>query len=73
MLIALVGGPAAGFAYKTRAQRTEYLEFRLISSEEKAGSTLKVRAHRDELIAMELELSKTLKLASDGKLLSSPI
>ena len=73
LLIALVGGPAAGFAYKKRAQRTEYLEFRLISSEEKVGSTLKVRAHRDELIAMELELSKTLKLASDGKLLSSPI
>ena len=26
-----------------------------------------------ELIAMELELSKTLSLASDGELLSSPI
>jgi hypothetical protein len=32
-----------------------------------------VRAHRDELIALELELAEPLQLASDGALLSSPI
>ncbi|MFL0725692.1 MAG: cofactor assembly of complex C subunit B, partial [Prochlorococcus sp.] len=37
------------------------------------GSTVRLRAHRDELIAMESELSKRLELASDGSLLSSPI
>jgi len=34
---------------------------------------LRIRAHRDELIAMELELAKRLNLNSDGSLLSSPI
>ena len=38
-----------------------------------SGSTLRLRAHRDELIAIELELSESLELSSDGSLLSSPI
>jgi hypothetical protein len=37
------------------------------------GSTLRLRAHRDELIAIERELGPGLQLASDGSLLSSPI
>ena len=37
------------------------------------GSTLRLRAHRDELIAIERELGPALQLASDGSLLSSPI
>jgi hypothetical protein len=45
----------------------------LISGAEGGGSALKVRAHRDELIALELELAEPLQLASDGALLSSPI
>jgi hypothetical protein len=45
----------------------------LISGAEGGGSTLKLRAHRDELIALELELAEPLQLASDGALLSSPI
>jgi len=40
---------------------------------EGAGSTLRLRAHRDELIALEKELGPSLGLASDGRLLSSPI
>ena len=44
-----------------------------MTANEREGSTLRVRAHRDELIAMELELAKKLQLASDGSLLSSPI
>jgi hypothetical protein len=34
---------------------------------------LRLRAHRDELIAIELELAESLQLASDGSLLTSPI
>jgi hypothetical protein len=34
---------------------------------------LRLRAHRDELIAMEVDLGPRLQLASDGSLLHSPI
>ena len=73
LILALVGGPAAGFIYRLRAARMESLELRLISSAESDESILRIRAHRDELIAMELELAKSLDLASDGSLLSSPV
>ena len=53
--------------------RIEDLELRLLNNPPKGGSALRVRAHRDELIAMELELAESLQLASDGSLLSSPI
>ncbi len=72
-LLVLLGGPAAGFIYRRRAARIESFELRLISSADTEQSTLRIRAHRDELIAMELELAKSLQLASDGSLLSSPI
>ena len=49
------------------------LELRLLNSPDSPGSTLRLRAHRDELIAMERELGPRLQLASDGALLSSPI
>ena len=45
----------------------------VMSSDETEKSVLRIRAHRDELIAMELELANSLQLASDGSLLSSPI
>ncbi len=73
LLLALLGGPLAGFVYRRRAARIETLELRLISSAQVNGSTLRLRAHRDELIAMEQELAKSLQLSSDGSLLSSPI
>ena len=66
-------GPVAGLIYSRRAARIEDLELRLLNNPPKGGSALRVRAHRDELIAMELELAESLQLASDGSLLSSPI
>ena len=73
LLLAIFGGPLAGFVYQRRAARIESLELRLLSSGESQNSILRIRAHRDELIAMELELSQSLNLSTDGKLLSSPI
>ncbi len=72
LLLALLG-PLAGVVYRQRAARQELVELRLISPDDAAGSSLRLRAHRDELIALELELGPRLQLASDGGLLSSPI
>ena len=73
LVLSAVAAPAAGLIYKERASRMELLEFRLLNETLKGGTHLKIKAHRDEIIAIELELSKSLKLASDGSLLSSPI
>ncbi len=73
LLLAIIGAPTAGLIYRKRAARIESVELRLMSNSDSEGSNLRLRAHRDELIAMELELSKNLQLASDGSLLSSPI
>ncbi len=73
LLLIVLGGPMAGFVYRRRSAREEFLEIRLVSFDDNQGSILRVRAHRDELISMELELSKSLDLVSDGSLLSSPI
>jgi len=72
-LLIVVFGPLAGLIYKRRANREEIVELRLISDADSKKSILRVRAHRDELIAMELELANRLDLSSDGSLLSSPI
>jgi hypothetical protein len=73
LLLALLG-PGAGWLYRRRAERAETLELRLIeSTAAMGGSSVRLRAHRDELIALELELGAELGLASDGALLSSPI
>ncbi len=72
LLLALLG-PGAGLLYSRRAERAEILELRLIDDPAQSGSTLRLRAHRDELIAIETELGQSLQLASDGRLLSSPI
>jgi hypothetical protein len=73
LLLGLLG-PAAGVIYQRRAARAESLELRLMSDDgPDGGSTLRLRAHRDELIAMEVDLGPRLQLASDGALLSSPI
>ncbi len=66
-------GPLAGRLYWRRASRREILELRLMEDSTSGGSTVRLRAHRDELIAMETELGPALGLASDGRLLSSPI
>ena len=66
-------GPMAGALYPRRAARPEALELQLLPPPEGEGSAIRLRAHRDELIAIELELAETLELASDGSLLSSPV
>ncbi|KGG14650.1 MULTISPECIES: cofactor assembly of complex C subunit B [unclassified Prochlorococcus] len=66
-------GPCAGLFYKTRSTRIESFEIRLVSAVSDTGTLLRVRAHRDELIAIDLELSKKLKLISDKSLTASPI
>jgi len=66
-------GPLAGLIYTRRAKRVEAIQIRLIEPETGEGSTLRLRAHRDELIALELALADPLELASDGALLTSPI
>ena len=53
--------------------RQEEMELQLISDDGAPSSRLRLRAHRDELIALELELAPRLQLSSDGSLLSSPI
>ena len=62
LLLVILGGPLAGYVYRKRAERLENLEMRLISANEKSGCNLKLRAHRDELIALELDLAKNLNL-----------
>ncbi len=66
-------GPCAGLFYRARSSRQESFEMRLISSFNDTETLLRIRAHRDELIAIDVELSKSLKLDSDNSLTSSPI
>jgi hypothetical protein len=72
-LLLVLLGPMAGLLYRRRAQRQESLELRLLPPQGFVPTTLRLRAHRDELIAIEQELGRPLNLQSDGALLSSPI
>ena len=72
-LLMILLGPVAGVVYSRRASRNEELELQLLKEHNDDGITVRLRAHRDELIAIELELADTLQLSSDGSLLSSPI
>jgi hypothetical protein len=72
-LLLVVFGPLAGVIYRRRAARSETVELRLVSHDQATGSALRLRAHRDELIALEQELGSSLGLFSDGDLLHSPI
>ena len=73
LLLASIGAPLAGMIYRVKSKREEFLELKLISAEISNISVLRIRAHRDELIAIQLELSDSLKLSSENSLLSSPI
>ena len=73
LLLSVVGAPLAGFVYRLKSKRDESLELKLLSSELSSISILRIKAHRDELIAIQLELSESLKLSSENSLLSSPI
>tara|TARA_B100000965_G_scaffold273856_1_gene231877 strand:+ start:155 stop:712 length:558 start_codon:yes stop_codon:yes gene_type:complete len=73
LLLATIGAPLAGFVYRLKSEREETLELKLLSSELSNISILRIKAHRDELIAIQLELSESLELSSENSLLSSPI
>tara|TARA_Y100001968_G_scaffold272985_1_gene265521 strand:+ start:2513 stop:3070 length:558 start_codon:yes stop_codon:yes gene_type:complete len=73
LMLAVVGAPLAGMIYRIKSKREESLELKLLSSELSQTSILRIRAHRDELIAIQLELSERLELSSENSLLSSPI
>jgi len=73
LLLAAIGAPLAGIVYRVKSQREESLEVKLLSPDLSDSSILRIKAHRDELIAIQLELSESLKLSSENSLLSSPI
>tara|TARA_Y100000589_G_C27179711_1_gene640235 strand:- start:46 stop:603 length:558 start_codon:yes stop_codon:yes gene_type:complete len=73
MLIGFIGGPLTGMIYARKSNREEKFEFRLINNSKNNKTQLRLRAHRDELIAFEDELKETLQLDSDGSLYKTPI
>ena len=73
LLLSAIGAPLAGIIYRIKSNREESLEVKLISPDVSANSILRIKAHRDELIAIQVELSETLELSSENSLLSSPI
>ena len=73
LLLAVIGAPLAGIIYRIKSKREESLEVKLLSSDISDISILRIKAHRDELIAIQLELSGSLELSSENSLLSSPI
>tara|TARA_Y100001933_G_scaffold63887_1_gene63888 strand:+ start:441 stop:998 length:558 start_codon:yes stop_codon:yes gene_type:complete len=73
ILLGVVGGPLSGIIYSNKSEREERFEFKLVNSEENINSQLRLRAHRDELIALENELKESLELESDGSLFKTPI
>ncbi len=73
LLLSAIGAPLAGILYRIKSNREESLEVKLLSSDLSDSSILRIKAHRDELIAIQLELSETLKLTSENSLMSSPI
>ena len=73
LLLAAIGAPLAGLVYRVKSKREESLEVKLLSPDLSDSSILRIKAHRDELLAIQLELSESLKLSSENSLLSSPI
>ncbi len=74
ILLGFIGGPLSGMIYFKKSAREEKFELRLISNTENEKMTsMRLRAHRDELISLENELSDRLELKSDGSLFKTPI
>ena len=73
ILLGLVGGPISGWVYFNKSSREESFELRLIDPSQKNSTSLRIRAHRDELISLEAELKDKLDLVSDGSLYKTPI
>ena len=74
ILLGCIGGPLSGIVYFRKSAREEKFELRLISGDGNEELTsMRLRAHRDELISLENELSDKLDLKSDGSLFKTPI
>ena len=74
ILLGLIGGPLSGIIYFKKSAREEKFELRLINNQDNQEMTsMRLRAHRDELISLENELSDRLDLKSDGSLFKTPI
>ena len=74
ILLGLIGGPLSGLIYFKKSAREEKFELRLISNIDNEDMTsMRLKAHRDELISLENELSGRLELKSDGSLFKTPI
>ena len=74
IFLGLIGGPLSGIIYFKKSAREEKFELRLIDNDDNEETTsMRLRAHRDELISLENELSNRLKLKSDGSLFKTPI
>ena len=73
ILLGLVGGPISGFVYFKNSHREEVFEFKLLNDNDFKYTHLRLKAHRDELIAFENELKDKLELRSDGSLFNTPI
>ena len=74
ILLGLIGGPLSGMIYYKKSAREEKFELRLTSNDDNEETTsMRLRAHRDELISLENELSDRLELKSDGSLFKTPI
>ena len=73
ILLGLIGGPLSGMIYFQKSAREEKFELRLISKDDEGMTSIRLRAHRDELISLENELSDRLELKSDGSLFKTPI
>ena len=73
ILLGLIGGPLSGIIYFKKSAREEKFELRLISSDDEEITSMRLRAHRDELISLENDLSDRLDLKSDGSLFKTPI
>ena len=69
----LIGGPFSGLVYFKKSAREEKFELRLINNDDDQNTSMRLRAHRDELISLENELGERLKLKSDGSLFKTPI
>ena len=73
ILLGLIGGPLSGMVYFKRSAREEKFELRLINKDDDMMTFMRLRAHRDELISLENELSDKLELKSNGSLFKTPI
>ena len=73
ILLGLIGGPLSGIIYFNKSRREESFELRLTNTDQSNSTSLRMRAHRDELIALESELKDKLELQSDGSLYKTPI